>query len=311
MKKITLILFLSIGTFFTNFASAQSPCNANGTMTPTGNPGEFTITDLSTAGNGPYSYFQTDNGPGGVNYLPLQPLTTSGTIQYTADGTYNYFFAIGDSLAGCWDSLAGTITIIGINTPPPCQAAFTIIQDSTNQGVYWCWNNSTGGTPALGLTYLWDFGDGSTSTQAYPTHTYNSLGAFLVCLTVSDPNSSCTSTTCDTIIVSVKASGTTLNVLPPGASASIDEIESITGLALYPNPTEEKFVIEMSSKNQGNIEVSIVNLAGQTNFSSNYSLLEGSNKIELNASNLNAGVYFVKIHDLNSNSTQTLHLIKK
>ncbi|MFG6200646.1 ThuA domain-containing protein [Nonomuraea sp. JJY05] len=37
------------------------------------------------------------------------------------------------------------------------------------------------------LTYAWDFGDGGTSTQANPTHTYTARGEFQATLTVKDP----------------------------------------------------------------------------------------------------------------------------
>jgi len=37
------------------------------------------------------------------------------------------------------------------------------------------------------LTYLWDFGDGETSTEPNPTHTYTSEGEYIVNLTVTDP----------------------------------------------------------------------------------------------------------------------------
>lgn len=46
-------------------------------------------------------------------------------------------------------------------------------------------NNST-----PGRTYLWDFGDGSTSTVYQPTHTYADTGTYLVKLRV-DPGSAC------------------------------------------------------------------------------------------------------------------------
>ena len=36
------------------------------------------------------------------------------------------------------------------------------------------------------LTYAWDFGDGTTSTAANPTHTYAAAGSYTVRLTVSD-----------------------------------------------------------------------------------------------------------------------------
>ncbi len=38
------------------------------------------------------------------------------------------------------------------------------------------------------FTYLWDFGDGSTSTEQNPTHTYTSSDEYLVILTVTDEN---------------------------------------------------------------------------------------------------------------------------
>jgi len=39
-----------------------------------------------------------------------------------------------------------------------------------------------------GLTYFWEFGDGSTSTDANPTFSYNSEGTFTVKLTTNDAN---------------------------------------------------------------------------------------------------------------------------
>ena len=45
-------------------------------------------------------------------------------------------------------------------------------------------------TYASGTIYLWDFGDGTTSTQENPTHTYNSFGDFTITLTVR-PNTKC------------------------------------------------------------------------------------------------------------------------
>ncbi|MDX1444982.1 gliding motility-associated C-terminal domain-containing protein [Lishizhenia sp.] len=44
-------------------------------------------------------------------------------------------------------------------------------------------NNSTNGN-----SYFWDFGDGNTSTQVAPSHTYNTPGQYQVMLVVSDSN---------------------------------------------------------------------------------------------------------------------------
>jgi len=37
-----------------------------------------------------------------------------------------------------------------------------------------------------GYTYLWDFGDATSSTLADPTHTYAADGSYVVTLTVTD-----------------------------------------------------------------------------------------------------------------------------
>jgi PKD repeat protein len=44
--------------------------------------------------------------------------------------------------------------------------------------------NVTGGSPPY--TWLWDLGDGSTSTQQNPQHTYNTEGNYTILLTVND-----------------------------------------------------------------------------------------------------------------------------
>ncbi|MGH7196399.1 MAG: PQQ-dependent sugar dehydrogenase [Candidatus Saccharimonadales bacterium] len=52
-------------------------------------------------------------------------------------------------------------------------------------------SNDPDGTP---LTYSWDFGDGTTSTEANPTKTYTINGTYNVVLTVSDGDKSATAT---------------------------------------------------------------------------------------------------------------------
>ncbi len=48
-------------------------------------------------------------------------------------------------------------------------------------------NTSTGDI----LTYTWDFGDGFTSSEIAPKHTYTQVGIYEVSLTASNGNSDC------------------------------------------------------------------------------------------------------------------------
>ena len=64
--------------------------------------------------------------------------------------------------------------IANFSFEPSCDTAFTINFQST----------TSGGLPPY--TYLWDFGDGTSSTLANPTHTFASVGPYNISLTVND-----------------------------------------------------------------------------------------------------------------------------
>ncbi len=61
---------------------------------------------------------------------------------------------------------------------------------------------------------VWDFGDGTTSTDSLPTHTYTTPGAYTVCLEATSPCG--TATVCDTLQVSC---------VPPAAGFSLQTDE--------------------------------------------------------------------------------------
>ena len=72
----------------------------------------------------------------------------------------------------------------------------------TNAGATYTFTNSSTGNGTL--SYLWDFGDATTSTNANPTHTYTTSGTYLVCLTTTNVNSNgdtCIARICQTIQV--------------------------------------------------------------------------------------------------------------
>ncbi|MBL7941336.1 MAG: PKD domain-containing protein [Flavobacteriales bacterium] len=71
-------------------------------------------------------------------------------------------------------SLSDAITSIGANTYEVWMPASTV--------------NFTSGTSGTILSYLWDFGDGNTSTLANPSYTYTVSGFYTVTLTVEDAN---------------------------------------------------------------------------------------------------------------------------
>lgn len=104
-----------------------------------------------------------------------------------------------------------------------------------------------------GLSYSWDFGDGSPlSTEESPTHFYSNEGTFSVCLTVTDENS-CESTMClnNYVEITDPASDFTLDnnfaSCPPlvvnfqnlsnNATSYLWDFGDGSGLSNQPNPT--------------------------------------------------------------------------
>ena len=74
--------------------------------------------------------------------------------------------------------------------------------------------------------YLWDFGDGSTSEETNPTHTYTSAGLFDINLTIFNSNA-CTQTVAiahSTLAIEEGGTIHNLNIFTPNGDAINDEL---------------------------------------------------------------------------------------
>lgn len=154
------------------------------------------------------------------------------------------------------------------------------------------------------LDYLWEFGDGSTSNQAYPTHTYSTYGKYEVKLTVSYMNNvdTCVSWFIDSLGLdaygNLLRSGFTINVVnePPDLNlATVDDIQNSSSIKVYPNPFYENVKVAISSNQNEFISISIVDLLGNLLRVEQKHVQSGNNLIDLNMLELNAGVYLIDI----------------
>jgi PKD repeat protein len=118
----------------------------------------------------------------------------SPTHTYTSDNTYFVVLQVFDTVAMCSDVLTVAVTI-DCTTPCSVNSAWTWFPDSLGCEANFISTAITGSPP---YSYFWDFGDGSTSTLANPTHAYNNLQVWNVCLTVTD-GLGCDTTMCDII----------------------------------------------------------------------------------------------------------------
>ncbi|MCO5274735.1 MAG: PKD domain-containing protein [Flavobacteriales bacterium] len=149
----------------------------------------------------------------------------------------------------------------------PCcddQAAFTI----TPHGDF-SWSFTDQSTGASG--WLWDFGDGNTSTEQHPVHTYAANGTYNVCLTITGACDNPTS--CQTVSVTV----------------GIAEAHGPAGsLSIYPSPATGQFTVESSGTT-----ISELQLADGTGRVVRRITGLSSRKVVMPTEGLPGGAYFV------------------
>lgn len=90
---------------------------------------------------------------------------------YSTSGTYTITLTLLNK-AGIQD-VKQTVTVTGPETPV---ASFSLTVDDANAPLRVVFNNAS----EFGATYLWEFGDGQTSTQENPTHTYARGGLYSI-----------------------------------------------------------------------------------------------------------------------------------
>jgi gliding motility-associated-like protein len=133
--------------------------------------------DLSAAGDGAITGWSWDFGDGDSSEDPDPEHT------YVNSGIYAVSLQITDA-NNCND-----IKIVNnyINATPKPVANFITDQSITCNDFLEV-NFTSVSTGYGAISHEWDFGDGGTSSEENPTHTYNGLGTYTVKLTISDEN---------------------------------------------------------------------------------------------------------------------------
>ncbi len=134
----------------------------------------------------------------------------------------------------------------------------------------------TDASDAGAVSWVWDFGDGATSTVQNPTYQYTSSGTYNVCLTST--YNGCSDTQCETVNVVI---------------SNTENVEDGYSVIVYPNPFSDRAVIEvMSTGNLNDLEARLFNIMGQE---INCNMKQISNGIEIHRGNLNSGTYIYEL----------------
>jgi gliding motility-associated-like protein len=133
----------------------------------------------------------------------------------------NYSVKLVNKYAGCSDSIAQSIQVVA----PPVPAFTSDVNSACKPNLTVQFTDQSTGSPTQ---WLWDFGDGQTSTQQNPVHSYTATGSFDVKLTVTGTGN-CPITTTKTAFIKVQAPTVAINgantlgacVAPTGSSFTV------------------------------------------------------------------------------------------
>lgn len=178
---------------------------------------------------------------------------------YATFGTYNVCLTASNSAGSDMVCQDVTVTVAPV-------AAYTFI--TQNSGLV-DFTDASNNNPT---SWLWDFGDGNTSTDQNPQYTYAASGVYTVCLTVT--NSAGSNTICETVNVVI---------------SSTEDPEEIVNVELFPNPVHKTLNIRLENNQIESLNFQLIDALGrrvkelkvQTNGSYN-----------LDMKNLGMGMYY-------------------
>ena len=203
---------------------------------------------------------------------------TTQAIQVTATGNFTVTTTNSDACDGVGASAPTAVTF---TATPTAAGSFTV-----NGNVVTFSNSSTGAT-----SYSWDFGDFTNSSASAPVHAFAANGSYTVELTAINGN--CTDTQSFTVAITV----------------SLEELEGVENINVYPNPATESFVVAFDNQNNQAVTIEMIDQMGRT-IQSNTIEQSGVQVSEFNTMNVSNGMYSIRISS-NGNSLTKRMVVNK
>lgn len=211
-----------------------------------------------------------DAGNPGLSYL-WSTGESSQQITITASGLYSV--EVSNS-----NNCAAKDTIGVLITPLP-ESGFSI-PDTVIGGVS---RRATFVNQSSFGSYLWEFGDGNSSTAISPSHTYADTGTYCVRLITTDLQNNCGSDTAEKCIVVLQY------------PVSIEEDILGTQLSIYPNPASDLFSVEVKHPIQKELQVHLRDLNGKLIHKRSWNPGLQEARIQFDISPYPPGIYILQV----------------
>jgi PKD repeat protein len=206
--------------------------------------------------------------------LPSTSTDQNPTINYFQAGTFDVELTVTNSISSNTIIKNGLVTINSIPTPN-----FDFILSGKTVTI----SNKTIG----GSNYLWNFGDGTTSTEVNPIHTYAKSGDYNITLLIN--KSGCSTSITKSVVIRI---------------SSVENFEELN-VKIYPNPFENILNIELKENTFESLD--IYNILGVKILKKNIDKNENYISIE---KELISGIYLIKLNGKLSKNTISKSIIK-
>lgn len=191
---------------------------------------------------------------------PMTSTDDSPIVTYENEGLYTINLLVSNQYGQSSKNFIDVVNVIGLPT-----ASFVGTQADNVVDFQSTASNAT--------VYAWDFGDGTTSNESNPSHTFETNGTFEVTLTVSNECGEFFFTESYTII-----------------SNSLSETD-LAGVKIYPNPVRNQLNIELVNGQSDQVRLDVLSIEGKLITST---LFNTSNYI-LDVSNFTPATYLVRM----------------
>lgn len=197
----------------------------------------------------------------------------TAAVNVTSTGTYTVTYTVTDNN----NNVATATRTVIVGSEPEARFVYSTTNNST-----YSFTDSSLYDPT---SWLWDLGDGSSTSQRNPTYTYLTDGQYTVCLTAKNnfndpPFSKPADSTCKVINVTV----------------GVEDLSLLdASFQLFPNPTTGTLNLNVKGSNFENLQVNVINIIGETMIVRNFGKVQASSTLSMDMSSLADGVYMIRI----------------
>jgi len=200
---------------------------------------------------------------------------TGNVVTHTFTDPGNYWVCM--HVVASNTCVADTCMMITVSSnPQPCNldASFVWQSSSASPNVVYFLNTSLGYAP--GDSIIWNFGDGTTSYDVNPVHTFANAGAQNVCLRI--------------------VKGLNTPGAPLCASEMCQPVNVMATLIAYPNPATDVVNVNLALDSTTQVIAYLYNVQNILVNQTIVAGVSGNNTITFNTSNLAPGYYFIRIY---------------